>query len=219
MKAIREMHELDRPREKILRRGAESLSDRELIAAIIGRGIQGRDVNHIARDVEKQIISRGSSITCGDLISIDGVGNTKACQIVAGFELARRHLIREHVKITAPEDVLPLVDGLKGKKQEHFICITLNGANEVIESRTVTVGLLNHSPVHPREVYADAITDRAASVIFIHNHPSGNPEPSGQDISITRQLIEAGSILGITVLDHIIVGKRGHVSLKGRGLI
>jgi DNA repair protein RadC len=103
-------------------------------------------------------------------------------------------------------------------KQEHFICITLNGAGEVIGNRTITVGLLNHSLVHPREVFADAITDRAASVICVHNHPSGSLEASTQDIMITRQLASAGEILGIRLLDHVIVTKQGHLSLKEKGI-
>jgi DNA repair protein RadC len=123
------------------------------------------------------------------------------------------------IKITKPDDILPHVVDLILKKQEHFICFTLNGAGELIEKRTLTVGLLNHSPVHPREVFADAITDRAASVVLVHNHPSGSPEPSAPDIEITRQLAEAGTLLGITVLDHIIVAARGHVSLKERGIL
>ena len=108
---------------------------------------------------------------------------------------------------------------LKRKQQEYFICISLNGANELIQSRVVTVGLLNSSQIHPREVFADVITDRAASVILIHNHPSGSLSPSESDIQITNQLVEAGKILGLTVLDHIIVSKRGHMSMKEKGFM
>jgi DNA repair protein RadC len=219
MKPIREVPVSNRPREKLKRMGAAALSDRDLIAAIIGKGIPGRDVYLVANEIAKVMKQNGSQLTCQDLIGIEGVGITKACQVIAGMELARRFLIKDIVKITSPQDVLPLVSHYIDKKQEYFICVTLNGAGEMIANRIITVGLLNHSPVHPREVYADAITDRAASVIFVHNHPSGNPEPSSQDVEITRQLVEAGSILGINVLDHIIVGKRGHVSLKERGLL
>lgn len=219
MKPISEVPVSNRPREKLKRMGAAALSDRDLIAAIIGKGIPGRDVYLVANEIAKVMKQNGSQLTCQDLIGIEGVGITKACQVIAGMELARRFLIKDTVKITSPRDVLPLVSHYIEKKQEYFICVTLNGAGEMIANRIITVGLLNHSPVHPREVYADAITDRAASVIFVHNHPSGNPEPSSQDVEITRQLVEAGSILGINVLDHIIVGKRGHVSLKERGLL
>jgi DNA repair protein RadC len=222
MKPIRDLPENDRPREKLKKKGAEALSDRELIAAIIGRGVQGRDVLSVAGDIGRVITAKGGGITCSDLGDIAGVGTAKACQLVAAFELARRYPVRDHnhrLRITSPEDIKPLVADLIPKKQEWFICITLNGAGELIERRTITVGLLNHSPVHPREVFADAITDRAASVVLVHNHPSGSPEPSAPDIEITRQLAEAGTLLGITVLDHIIVAARGHVSLKERGIL
>jgi len=154
-------------------------------------------------------------------VAIEGVGAAKACQIVACFELTRRYRASDvrGRRVTKPEDVLPMVAHLAGRKQEHFVCITLNGAGEVIDRRTVTIGLLNQSLVHPREVFAEAITDRAASVILVHNHPSGTLEPSGQDIAITRQLAEAGSILGIRVLDHLIVTGNGHVSLRELGYL
>jgi DNA repair protein RadC len=219
MKTLRDIPKEDRPREKLQKSGAEKLSDKELIAAIIGRGVSGRDVYAVSREINRCLQEKGGHLSCEDLLAVEGVGPTKACQIVAAFELARRYLVKEQVKITTPEDILPLVSALADKKQEHFLCLTLNGAGELIAKRTITVGLLNHSPVHPREVYADAITDRAASVIFVHNHPSGDPSPSTQDVEITRQLQEAGAILGIRVLDHIVVGKRGWESLKQRGLM
>lgn len=219
MKKIKDLPDIDRPREKIARLGVQALSDVELIAAIIGKGVKGRDVLQVASSITRANNGNLTSLTCEDLRKIEGVGATKACQLVAAFELARRHLLCTTQKITTQEDILPLVGGIREKKQEHFICITLNGAGEVIEKRVVTVGLLNYSPVHPREVFADAITDRAASVIFVHNHPSGTLEPSRQDIEITRQLAEAGTILGIRVLDHIIVTQRGHLSMKEQGYL
>ena len=150
---------------------------------------------------------------------MEGVGSAKAGQIVAGFELSRRCLIKEENKITSSTDVLPLVSDIINKKQEYFVCISLNGAGEVVGNRIITVGLVNHSLVHPREVFADVITDRAASVILVHNHPSGTLEPSKQDILMTKQLVEAGAILGIKVLDHLIVSKKGHLSMKEKGLL
>lgn len=219
MRRMRDVPEIDRPREKLIKKGPTALTDRELIAAIIGKGTKERDVYQIAGEIVKALKTQGSGLAVGDLTCMEGVGDTKACQIVAGFELGRRYLIEESAKITGPQDILPLVSDLLDKKQEYFLCLSLNGAGELIKKRVITMGLLNHSPVHPREVYADAITDRAASVIFVHNHPSGNPEPSAQDLEITRQLAEAGSILGIRVLDHLIVGRKGHVSLKERGIL
>ena len=133
--------------------------------------------------------------------------------------MARRRLFRDSIQIQKAEDVLPLVSYIADKKQEYFICITLNGANEVIGNRVVTVGLLNTNQVHPREVFVDAISDRAASVVFAHNHPSGQLKASPDDITTTNQLVDAGKILGISVLDHIIITKKGHLSFKESGLI
>jgi len=121
--------------------------------------------------------------------------------------------------ITRPEDILPVLNPIRDHSQEHFVCISLNGAGKVINSRVITIGLLNHSLVHPRETFRGAIIDNAGSIIVAHNHPSGSLEPSPQDIAITTQLKEAGNILGITLLDHIIVTKTGHTSMKERGLI
>ncbi|MCC7565337.1 MAG: DNA repair protein RadC [Methanomicrobiaceae archaeon] len=221
MKKMRELPDFDRPREKLAEKGPEALTENELIAILIGRGTRGRDVFQVASDIKKKLAAARGCPAYGDLIGIDGVGSAKACQIVAGFELARRYMQADMrgSRVASPEDVLPLVSYVADKRQEHFVCITLNGAGEVINTRTITVGLLNQSLVHPREVFAEAITDRAASVILVHNHPSGTMEPSTQDIAITRQLVEAGSILGIRVLDHIIVSRKGHVSLKERGYI
>ncbi len=170
---MRDVPEIDRPREKLIKKGPTALTDRELIAAIIGKGTKERDVYQIAGEIVKALKTQGSGLAVEDLTCMEGVGDTKACQIVAGFELGRRYLIEESAKITGPQDILPLVSDLLDKKQEYFLCLSLNGAGELIKKRTITMGLLNHSPVHPREVYADAITDRAASVIFVHNHPCG----------------------------------------------
>lgn len=219
MKRMRELPSHDRPREKLAERGPQALTDQELIALLIGRGTKGRDVSQVAGDVARYLKDTGGSPSYDALIAIDGVGSAKACEIMACFELGRRYREEDlsgH-RITSPGDVLPLVAAWRDKKQEYFICITLNGAGEVIERRTVTIGILNQSLVHPREVFSDAITDRAASVILVHNHPSGTLDPSSQDIGITRQLVEAGSILGIRVLDHIIITKKGYVSLKELG--
>ena len=221
MKRMKDLPVPDRPREKIARKGAAALKDEELIEAIIGRGTRSRDVRSISREICSRMGEQKGRLTYDELASLDGVGPTKASQILACFELGRRYFSSPDVlpKVTKPEDILPLVPGLGGKRQEHFICITLNGAGEVLGNRTITVGLLNHSLVHPREVFADAITDRAASVICVHNHPSGSLEPSSQDIAITRQLKEAGALVGIPLIDHIIVSRNGHLSMRERGLV
>ena len=220
MKKMKDVPQKDRPREKIASKGASALSDTELIEAIIGRGTKNRDVREISKDISRLVNEHGNAIGYDDLQAIDGIGPTKASQIMSCFELGRRYFgPKDNGKVTRPEDILPLVAHLREKRQEHFVCIALNGAGEVLGNRVITVGLLNHSLVHPREVFADAITDRAASVICVHNHPSGSLEPSSQDIAITTQLKEAGSILGIQLIDHIIVTRTGHVSMRERGLV
>ena len=219
MKRIKDLPEFSRPRERLKERGAESLSDAELVAAILGSGGKGLDVMSLSSKAVKLIRKKGGDPSLEELTNIEGIGPAKASQILACFELARRYIVTETIKIMDAEDVLPLISQITNKQQEYFICISLNGANEVIENRIVTVGLLDRSQVHPREVFADVITDRAASVIFAHNHPSGELKPSDSDLSIHEQLTKAGEIMGIRVLDHIIISKRGYYSFKENGLI
>ncbi|MDD4483474.1 MAG: DNA repair protein RadC [Methanoregula sp.] len=217
---MKEVPENDRPREKIAKKGVLTLSDTELVEAILGRGVKDRDVRAIARDITAFLGDRSGEVRYEDILSINGIGPSKAAQIVASLELGRRCYQEPAAAIVKkPEDVLPLVAPYRDKQQEHFICISMTGAGEVIRSRVVTIGILNHSLVHPREVFAEAITDRAASVICVHNHPSGSLDASPQDIAITRQLSEAGALLGIQLLDHIIVTKGGYSSLKEQGLL
>jgi len=221
MKRMQEVGSHDRPREKIRTRGAGCLSNQELIAAILGSGGPGNDVRSLSKEIAG-LVESPDTVCFEDLSAISGVGPAKASQIIASLELGRRLFSTDpssKKKIAAPADILPLVAFLSGKKQEHFICITLSGAHEVLAVRTVTVGLLNHSLVHPREVFADAITDRAAAIICVHNHPSGTLEPSSQDLAITRQLADAGTLLGIRLLDHLIVADSGWLSLKEQGLM
>ena len=219
MKKIKELPEFSRPREKLKEKGAEALSDTELIAILLGSGNKDHDVMTLASKVAKLLSDNNGKLTLDALSNLDGIGLAKASQILAGFELARRHIVKESIKITETKDVLPLISDISNKQQEYFICISLNGASELIEKRIVTVGLLDKSQVHPREVFADVITDRAASVIFAHNHPSGELNPSNSDLKIHEQLTEAAKILGIKVLDHIIVSKREYYSFQESGLI
>lgn len=202
----------DRPREKLHAKGAPALSDLELMAILLGRGTEGHDVMSVSERILKVIDGNNGSLDLEDLQKIDGVGPAKATLIVAALEFARRRIRPEGIKISFPPDVLPIIQHYADRKQEYFICISLNGANEVIASRVVSVGLVNRTQVHPREVFADPITDRATAVIVAHNHPSGNLTPSDEDISVTRQLKSAGETLGIKLLDHIIFNRRGYYS-------
>ncbi len=219
MKTIKDMPEHSRPREKLREKGASALTDEELVTAILGMGTAGIDVRTMAKQVAGLIREHHEQLTLEHLQSVPGIQLAKAAQILSAFELARRYLLKETVKISCAQDVLPLVAHIAGKTQEHFLCISLNGANEVIEKRVVTIGLLDKSPVHPREVFADVIADRAAAVIFVHNHPNGDPLPSEADLRTHEQLTEAAQILGIRVLDNVIVTRRGHYSFRDAGLV
>lgn len=219
MKTIRDLPEHSRPREKLREKGSVALTDEELVAAILGMGTAGNDVRAMSRQIAGLIREHRENLTLDHLSSVPGVGLAKGAQILSAFELARRHLLKETVKIECAEDVFPLLSDIAGKSQEHFVCITLNGANEVIEKRIVTIGLLDKSLIHPRDVFADVIADRAAAVIFAHNHPSGDLQPSDEDLKTQRQLSESAKILGIRVLDHIIVSKKGHFSFQEAGLL
>jgi len=219
LKPIKELPIFDRPREKLAAKGAKALSDIELLATLPGSGVKGKNVFKISHAILRELDNHKETIDVKTLVSIEGVGFAKACQIVAAFEFARRRLLKESTFVQRAEDVLPLISHIADKKQEYFLCISLNGANEVIGNRVVTVGLLNTNQVHPREVFANAISDRAASIILAHNHPSGILTPSADDVTTTRQLVDAGNIIGISVLDHIIVTKKGYLSFKEKGLM
>ncbi len=218
MKKISDYHEFDRPREKLVEKGAEALSDTELMAILLGSGTKKADVLTTSRAIVKQFKSRMPP-TLSSLQEVEGVGIAKACIISAALEFSRRKLEKKSVIIREAADIMPLVTDIILKKQEYFLCITLTGANEVIACRTITIGLLNASQVHPREVFADAITDRAASVIFVHNHPSGQLSPSRDDIAVTKRLCDAGQIIGINCLDHVIVTVGGHYSFCDNGIM
>ena len=213
---MRDIEEFDRPREKIMRLGASALRDEELVAAIIGKGTKGNDVFSIATEIVTLL--RTEIPTFRELTMIRGVGEGKAAILLACFELARRFGKSEELspfRITRSDDVLKLheIDSLRHGKQEHFFVITLNGAHEVIHPHLISKGTVNQSLVHPREVFAEAIAERAAAIICVHNHPSGNLTPSREDEEITRRLEKAGTLLGIPLLDHIIVSKNGFQSL------
>ena len=219
MNSIKALPSHLRPREKLREKGPAALTDEELTTAILGMGMAGIDVQTIAHGVVSQIQAQKENLGLNHLLKVPGMGLAKAAQILSAFELARRHLLKGTAKIACAKDIVPLVIDISEKLQEHFVCISLNGANEVIEKRIVTIGLLDRSPVHPREVFADVIVDRAAAVIFAHNHPSGALQPSEADLRMHGQLSEAGKILGIRVLDHLIVSRKGYFSFQEEGLL
>lgn len=216
-KSIHEMAEADRPREKLLRKGARALSDQELLAILLGKGTPGMDVMALAAKLVRLVDEKGLEVKADDLSQFSGVGDAKATLILAAIEFARRRIKPEGAKIETPADLLPHVRHYADRKQEHFICASINGANEILNIRVVSIGLIDRSPVHPREVFADALSDRASAIIVAHNHPSGGLDPSGSDIEITAQLKAAGEIVGIELLDHIIFNRTGYFSFLEAG--
>lgn len=203
-----------RPREKLQAKGAQSLSDYELLMAIIGSGNQQADVTKIARDVRQLLAQKGSNLTFEDLLAVKSLGPAKATQIMAGYELWRRQFeVPDRPIINSPEKAVEQLADIRDKKQEYFVCLTLDGANRLIAKRIITIGTLTASLVHPREVFAEAITDRAASIIVAHNHPSGSLEVSEADREITVRIKEVGELIGINLVDHIIVSQNSYHSL------
>lgn len=216
MKKIHDLPENERPREKLKAKGPDSLSDQELLAILLGSGTKGHDVMTVASRILKALDGPNAKPDVETLQKVEGVGPAKAMVVAAALEFSRRRIRPEGVRIAFPTDVLPLLHNYADRKQEHFICVSLNGAHEVITTRVVSVGLVNRTQVHPREVFADPITDRAAAVIVAHNHPSGELNPSPEDRQVTRQLKAAGELLGIGLLDHIIFNHKGYYSFLER---
>lgn len=216
------MHDLykqDKPREKLLAKGAQALRDYELLAVLLGSGTQGKDVIKLSKEIAALFERDFETLTLERLTAIHGLGDAKSMQILSAIELSRRYLIKQNVKITSAADVHRELDAYVNKKQEHFIVITLDGANHIIEKRVVFMGTLNQSLVHPREVFADAICDRAASLIIAHNHPSGQLSPSSADMQVTKRLKEVAKMVGIELLDHVILSKEGYFSFDEEGML
>lgn len=196
-------------RERIQLKGPKSLSDHELIALLLRTGTKENPVLSLAKQVVTILENPNADIQFESLKHVDGMGESKAGTVIAALELGRRFSGTIHKRICNAADVFPLVQHYADRKQEQFLCVSLNGAHEVLGIRVVSVGILNKTIVHPREVFGDPITDRAAAIIVCHNHPSGQLEPSEEDRNITRRLSHAGELLGIALLDHLILSPRG----------
>ncbi len=215
----------ERPRERLQKFGVEALSAQEILALILGRGIAGESVMVTAQRLLSQFGSIGgmANASVEELAQVKGIGPAKASQIKAAFELANRlegyPELTKKPQVKTPEEVVSLVKGrLKDKKKEHFQALLLDTRSQLIKISEISVGSLDASIVHPREVFKEALSASAASVIFVHNHPSGDPKPSEDDIKLTERLAQAGEIMGIDVLDHIIIGNKEYLSLKREGL-
>ncbi len=223
---IKDLPLSERPREKLCRYGADNLSNAELLAIIIRTGHKEDTAIDLAQrilSIDKNGISYLSNLTLEELVKIKGVGICKATQILAAVELGRRistHRGEEKIKINSPKIVLNLLmEEMRYLKREHFKTIILDTKNQIISIENISIGNLNQSIVHPREVFNLAIKKSANSIILVHNHPSGDPTPSLEDVNVTNRLVEAGNIIGIKVLDHIIIGDNKYISFKEKNLI
>ncbi|MGD9677322.1 MAG: DNA repair protein RadC [Vulcanibacillus sp.] len=222
---IRDIPVSERPRERMSKYGAVSLSNVELIAILLRTGGPNESVIQLANSVMAKVetLEGFYDISLEELTNIKGIGPAKAIQIKAGIELGKRvvrQLPQVKYSIHSPKDAAEyLIDDIKFLKQEHFIILLLDTKNQIISKETISIGTLNSSIVHPREVFKPAIKKSVSAIILAHNHPSGDPTPSKEDIEITKRLTKAGEILGIDVLDHIIIGDSKYISFKEEGLL
>lgn len=218
MKKINQLHYTEKPREKLISKGVKSLKDYELVAVLLGSGIKGKDVIKLSKEIVKVLQDDFASLNLDKLLCIHGLGSAKSSQLISAIELSKRYLIKQNKKITSASDVYDELKDYQDKQQEYFLTIYLDGANHICETRVITIGTLNRSLVHPREVFAPAIESRCASIIVAHNHPSGICEPSDEDLQITNRLKDSGKLLGIEVLDHVILSKNGFLSMRDEGI-
>ena len=226
MGTVKDLPLADRPREKLILRGSQSLSDAELLAILLRTGTKGKSVIQLALDLVTRYgnLASLSTKSCGELIKTLGIKKDKAATLVAAFEIGKRTAVQSkwfsEKKITSPEDVanifLPL---LKDELNEHFYVVCLNSANKIIRIEKISTGSLDSSIVHPREVFKVAIENSAKSIILVHNHPSGNTDPSNEDIAITKKLVEISKLMEIPVFDHLIIAERSYSSFVQKRLI
>jgi DNA repair protein RadC len=216
----------DRPREKLSLRGAQNLTDAELLAILLRTGSKGKSVIQIAQELIKKNgnLAVLASNSFSQMTRISGIGNDKAAALLAAFELSRRIQSQSKwfsdKKISSPGEVADIfIPILKDELKERFMVVCLNSANKIIKYEVISVGNLNSSIVHPREVFKVAIENNSASIILIHNHPSGNPDPSNEDIAITKKIVETGTIMSIPVFDHIIIAGKNFTSFVEKRLI
>lgn len=221
MAKIKDIPRVERPREKLAKYGPGKLSNSELLAIILGTGIKGTNVVELANKILKKFGgNRIADMSCGELKIFSGLGAAKACEIVACFELGKRLLKdKKSILILSPEAAWQELKEIRAHKKEHFVVFYLDARNQIIEKEIISIGSLNANLVHPREVFEPAIKNSSAQIIIAHNHPSGDTEPSQDDIEITKRLVESGKILGIEVIDHIIVTKNGFSSFSEKKLI
>ena len=223
MAKLKDLPKHEQPREKLIEKGVENLRDSELMAVLLRTGIKGKNVLKISREILQKFPKKKLlSLDFEKLSKIKGIGEGKACLLLAAFELTKRALDVEDNNLPAinnAKDAVAQLQELRTAKKEHFVALYLNARNQLIHKETISIGTLNASLVHPREVFKPAIDHLAASIIVAHNHPSGDAEASEDDIKLTKRLTDAGKILGIEVVDHIIVAKDEFLSMKKKGIL
>ena len=220
-KRIKDLPKVERPREKLIKYGPEKLSNSELLAILLRSGKKGENVVELANKILKRFgAGKLPYLTFDEIKDYPGLGPTKACEIVACFELGKRLLKGKKARIyLKPREVWEELRDIRGHKKEHFVIFYLDSRNQEIKREIISIGSLNANLVHPREVFEPAVKNLAAQIILAHNHPSGDPEPSEDDLTITKRLVEAGRIMGIEIIDHIIVTKNGFLSFKEKQLL
>ena len=218
---IKDLPKVDRPREKLEKYGPERLSDSELLAILLRTGSKDINVVELARKILKKFKESGlTEASIKELKNTFGLGGAKACEIVACFELGRRLLQnKQSVLLLSPQDVWNELKDIRSHKKEHFVIFFLDSRNQEIKREIISIGSLNANLVHPREVFEPAVRYLAAQVVIAHNHPSGDSSPSQEDSDITKQLMDAGKLLGIEIKDHVIVSKGNFFSFKEHKLI
>lgn len=221
MKSIKTLPKIKRPREKLIKYGPNKLSNSELLAIILSTGTKSKNAIQLANYILKQVGSKNlPSASVADLQKIKGLGTAKATKIVSGFELSKRLLNGKKSTLSlTPKQVYKELKDIKSLKKEHFVVFYLNAQNQEITREIVSIGTVDLSVVHPREVFEGAIKNLATQIIVAHNHPSNDKNPSSEDIKVTNQLVKAGEVVGIAVLDHVIVTKNGYYSFKLNNLI
>lgn len=221
MVKIKDLPRVDRPREKLLKYGPQKLTTTELLAILLRTGTKSLNVVELASHILRSLTGEKlSSVTINELVKIHGLGTTKAGEIIAAMELGKRLLKdKEQLKATSPQAVYESLRDIRGNKKEHFVALYLDTRHQEISREIISVGILNASLVHPREVFEPAIRCLANSVIVVHNHPSGDATPSHEDLLVTKQLKDAGMLLDIPLTDHLIVTTSGYMSFKEQGLV
>ncbi|MDP3996865.1 MAG: DNA repair protein RadC [bacterium] len=220
---IKDLPKIERPREKLIAKGAENLKDSELLAILLRTGKTGKNVIEIASQIlTKHSKKRLLQMTYEDLIKISGIDSAKATMLLAAFELSKRAMEVNDTNlptISTPKDVVAQLTELRHNKREHFVALYLNARNQLVHKEIISMGTLNANLVHPREVFEPALKHSAAGIMVAHNHPSGDPKPSEDDMEITKRLAEAGKMMGIELLDHVIIAANSHFSFKDEKLL